>query len=1549
MRRLVTLILFFVIKVTHGADLVIRIPGGGQPLDGYYRLDYRPTHGYPSANTTFSPAEIKDAIEFTNGLPGTKYDFYLYYSNNSISDWLTWTASITTAPDPPTNLAITAQTGEKALVTWSPPSIGEHSGFKLKLIPLSEPGATIRNLVIRETKNTLRDLSPGATYELQLYTVFENKESQAHLSTNFTTKPNAPGRFIVWFRNETTLLVLWQPPFPSGHYTDYKASIWPEDAVLSETYVPKDEDHPGTPAQAAFNGLVPGRAYNISVQTVSEGQLSDNTTAVYRTVPLRPNNVTFDPDSIGTDSFTVRWSGPSGIAEFDKYQVAIDIRRKNPLLIERGSPLVATFNENLLPGKTYQVVVKTQSGSVASWPATGNVTTRPLPVQNLRQIVDDETGEISFKWDPHPESHQDSYRVTYHELETFNGDSSSILVSDTKFSLDQLQPGRNYSIAVHAVSNNIESFALPVYKATKPSSPIIEMLKPKPRGLDISWRTDVTSKQDKYVVIYTRNDTGQVDSLQTTDRGFSIDDLYQGAGYHIQVYAVSHGLESEPHNSFQAVPPQPPLDLVVTKVAGTNVSLAWTPPAESVYDEFLLRYRPVASEEAWTELSIDGDKTGVTLTDMPPGQQFTLQLDCASFNVASGQPVVEFTTTDPSPVSFDQLDPILDAENVTLQWPVPPGKVELYHLSWFPVSDPNAVLYKLINGNDVDKKDDSIVKVFVDNLHPGEEYEVQVTTESNERMSRSERMRVRTQPLCTSDLSIITHQEVSTSLILRYTRTPLDKSTFDTYRFSLSDSNTPVMEKPATDNDRKVTFLDLVPGRLYNITMWTVSDGVTSRPLEKQERLNPHPVSRIQADDISDKSITLAWQIPDGDFDKFEVKYQIARDVLITNYTEVNSITIGRLRPYKNYTFTVYTIAGSDQVIPKRSTPISAFFTTKEGVPGSLSSFEPIDIKPNLITFKWSLPDLSANGVITGYTIQWGPKPIGKKPFIPENSQNFEPYEYQGTVSDLIPGQKYTFQIQAKTKIGYGPPLRKEQKMPILAPPTPARNVFPTEVSRTMHTITISFRKNYFSNENGAVLGYSIIVGEDYLKNTDGEPYLPSWKDVQRYSTWPPYQVIPFDPYKWKPYNPFSNNSVDVVDFVVGREECKLDYEKCNGKLKPGTIYKFKIRAYTAPDKFSETSWSQPISTDPDNTAILVGITVPVILIIIILLAFVLIRKIHCCVFTKTFGHYSDRQADLVSIPDSVIETSRPVKLKDFSEHYRIMSADSDFRFSEEFEELKHVGRDQPCGAADLPVNRPKNRFTNILPYDHSRVKLQPADDEDGSDYINANFIPGFNSKREFIVTQGPLHSTRDDFWRMCWETNSRAIVMLTRCVEKGREKCHQYWPYDTEPVYYGDIQVTIMNESHFPDWNISEFRVMRGDTVRTIRHFHFTTWPDFGVPEPPQILVRFVRSFRDRVSPEQRPIVVHCSAGVGRSGTMIALDRILQGIRKYDVVDIFGIVHEMRKERVWMVQTEQQYICIHQCLLSVLEGKEHDERLALELHHNEAFEDDEGIAESGM
>ncbi|XP_023239062.1 tyrosine-protein phosphatase 10D-like [Centruroides sculpturatus] len=111
----------------------------------------------------------------------------------------------------------------------------------------------------------------------------------------------------------------------------------------------------------------------------------------------------------------------------------------------------------------------------------------------------------------------------------------------------------------------------------------------------------------------------------------------------------------------------------------------------------------------------------------------------------------------------------------------------------------------------------------------------------------------------------------------------------------------------------------------------------------------------------------------------------------------------------------------------------------------------------------------------------------------------------------------------------------------------------------------------------------------------------------------------------------------------------------------------------------------------------------------------------------------------------------------------------------------------------------------------------------------------------------------------MVWEQNCRAIVMLTRCVEKGREKCDHYWPFDMQSVYYGDIQVTILTESQYAHWTISEFKVCRGEQSRIVRHFHFTTWPDFGVPDPPQTLVKFVRAFRDRVLFDSKPVIVHC------------------------------------------------------------------------------------------
>lgn len=1532
-----TILLLFLILltgVTYSADLAIEIPGNLSQGGSWYRLDYSPAVGYPQPNTTIAATDIGDVIKFRDGLPGTKYEFWLYYSNGTLHDWLTWAASITTAPDPPSNLTISVRNGNTAIVYWSPPAQGNYSGFRLRVQSFSESTGNPKTSVIPAdaVPYTLRDLMPGATYSLQLFTVLDTKESVAYTSRNFTTKPNTPGKFIVWFRNETTLLVLWQPPYPAGIYTHYKVSIDPCDAIESILYVEKEGEPPG-PAQAAFKGLVPGRAYNISVQTVSEDETSTPTTAQYRTVPMRPLNVTFDKSSVTSTSFRVFWKPPNGTSEFDKYQISLGgNRRLTPVTKNRDDESTLEFKD-LEPGKTYQVVVKTVSGKVTSWPATGDVTLKPLPVRDLRAEIDERTGMVEVSWNPENSSTQDSYKLQYHEVETtIGGDSNTLpLLDKMRVRLDALLPGRNYSIIVQAISNHVESNETILYQVTRPSSPIIEDLKSIEKGLNISWKSDVNSRQEKFEVTHNRNDTGESATTLTTESHIALQDLYPGAGYEVKVFALSHGLKSEPHAHFQAVLPHPPKNLSIEKVTSNTVLVHWEAPTDSIFSEYSIRYR-TEDDPRWVKLP-SVRVTEAEVADMTPGERYTIQVNTVSYGVESPHPLQVNHTIRPNPVL--NVNPIVDSTNVTLEWPRPEGRIETYVIRWWPVENPEDTRAKNVTASpDVsalmfDEDTVHMEKVLVGDLMPGMQYTFVVYTISYDLVSDVTNLTTRTMPLIQSEVVVVVDRDQPGSLTLRYTLTPIQSSKFDLYRFRINDENNTTKERRVDNNDTKVTFTGLTPGRLYQVTVWTVSDNVESRPLIRQDRLYPEPITAIHALDVNDTRITLTWDVPRGEYDTFEVQYINTEGNYIQNLTSVNTITISDLKPYRNYTFTLVVRSGTESSSLRVSNPLSASFTTSESYPGRVEKFYPTDIQPSEISFEWNLSNEEQNGIIRKYSVTYGLEGSTHT-----QMQDFRPNEYRGVVKSLVPGKTYIFRIQAETRVGYGPEVVWKQKMPIRAPPKPSTQVVPTEVCRSSTTIQIRFRKNYFSEQNGAVISYTIIVAEDDSKNASGLE-MPSWRDVQAYSIWPPYQVL-------DPYYPFKNGSVE--DFTIGTEDCDNKIGYCNGPLKSGSTYRVKVRAFTAPDMFTDTSYSFPIQTDKDNTAIIVGVTVPIVLLLSLLGIGLLVRRRRSQGRKTTETRATDNQ----SLPDSVIETSRPIKVEDFAEHYRNMSADSDFRFSEEFEELKHVGRDQACTAADLPCNRPKNRFTNILPYDHSRFKLQPVDDEEGSDYINANYVPGHNSPREFIVTQGPLHSTRDDFWRMVWESNSRAIVMLTRCIEKGREKCDHYWPMDTSPVYYGDICVTILNEAHYLDWSITEFMLCRGDVKRVIQHFHFTTWPDFGVPSPPQTLARFVRAFRERVRPDQRPIVVHCSAGVGRSGTFITLDRILQQILVSKYVDIFGIVWAMRKERVWMVQTEQQYICIHQCLLAVLEGQD-TTGPPREIHDNQGFEDDEGIAESGM
>ncbi|XP_011175125.1 tyrosine-protein phosphatase non-receptor type 9 [Solenopsis invicta] len=266
-----------------------------------------------------------------------------------------------------------------------------------------------------------------------------------------------------------------------------------------------------------------------------------------------------------------------------------------------------------------------------------------------------------------------------------------------------------------------------------------------------------------------------------------------------------------------------------------------------------------------------------------------------------------------------------------------------------------------------------------------------------------------------------------------------------------------------------------------------------------------------------------------------------------------------------------------------------------------------------------------------------------------------------------------------------------------------------------------------------------------------------------------------------------------------------------------------------------------------------------------------------------------------------------------------------------EYAEIRQRPPDGSFNNAKLRSNQSKNRYTDVLCYDHSRVCLSQIDGDATSDYINANFVDGYKQKNAFISTQGPLPKTCGDFWRMVWEQQTLVVVMTTRVVERGRTKCAQYWgPEPGDEVQAGGFTVTTLEVDTNPDYTISMLLLTNNktDETREVCHMLYTVWPDYGVPQSAKALLQFLALVRQQQSklltsrgdtwaghPRGPPIVVHCSAGIGRTGTFCTLDICISRLEDTGTVDIRGTVEKIRAQRAYSIQMPDQYVFCHRAL----------------------------------
>ncbi|XP_037999868.1 receptor-type tyrosine-protein phosphatase F isoform X15 [Motacilla alba alba] len=1035
-----------------------------------------------------------------------------------------------------------------------------------------------------------------------------------------------------------------------------------------------------------------------------------------------------------------------------------------------------------------------------------------------------------------------------------------------------------------------------------------------------------------------------------------LNNIMQSANYTCVAISSLGMIEATAQITVKALP-KPPTEPLVTETTATSVTLTWDSGNSDPISYYVIQYKPKSLEGQFQE--VDGvATTRYSIGGLSPFSEYEFRVIAVN-NIGRGPPseLVEARTGEQAPSSppLKVQARMLSASTMLVQWEQPEepnGQIRGYRVYY--TTDPHLPLSMWQKHN----TDDSHLTT-VGSLITGTTYSIRVLAFTSVGDGPpSDIIQVKTQqgvPAQPADFQA--EAESDTRILLTWL--PASQERITKYELLYWEGEDGTQQKVEFDPTSSYAVEGLKPDTLYKFRLGARSElgvGVYTPTVEARtaQSMPSAPPRKVEVESVNSTAIRVSWKLPisnkqHGQIRGYQVTYvklenneprgqPVIKDVMLSEaqWRAEDSVdhetVIGGLLPETTYSVTVaaYTTKGDGaRSKPKVITTTGAVFA---------KNFRVNAVMKTSVLLSWEVPDSYKSAV----------------PFkILYNSQSVEVdgHSMKKLISDLQPDTDYSFVLmnrgssagglQHLVSIRTAPDVL--QSKPIATNKYIQEGKFTLTLPKVQTTVPVRWY-------------YIVVVPADQSTSTltarwrtPDEMELDQLLEAISQGSQSRRQRRQADRLK-----PYIAAQVDVLPetFTLGDEKNYKGFY--NKPLSQDLSYRCFVLAsledgdtkrYAASPYSDEIVMEVASAKQQDEPEMLwvMGPVLAVILIIIIVIAILLFKSKQ---ERKRAHSPSSKDEHSIGLKDSLLAHSSdpvemrrlnyqtpgasvpccpnissmrdhpPIPVTDLADNIERLKANDGLKFSQEYESID-PGQQFTWENSNLEVNKPKNRYANVIAYDHSRVILTSIDGVPGSDYINANYIDGYRKQNAYIATQGPLPETLSDFWRMVWEQRTATIVMMTRLEEKSRVKCDQYWPSRGTETY-GMIQVVLLDTVELATYTVRTFALYKnGSNEKTeLRQFQFMAWPDHGVPEYPTPILAFLRRVKACNPTDAGPMVVHCSAGVGRTGCFIVIDAMLERMKHEKTVDIYGHVTCMRSQRNYMVQTEDQYIFIHEALL---------------------------------